>query len=242
MPWSLNGTLNANTGGSTAATISGAHFTQSGGTINVDAGETLQISSTRFTTTNGTINNSGHIIFDSNTGNISGISGITFNMTGPTACLTVNEDSFMGIVSNDLELDGAGTATNVVTIDGTLHLTLSGSADESFTGTINLNDGDLFVTTSDNDWSLGGTVNVGGTDESSIHGDQVTLNGQINIGADSELHSLPLTIYDGVTIFGGSGVMVQEGGVTVASDSSISLSTYVSFSPITINPGATTRS
>ena len=112
-------------------------------------------------------------------------------MTGPTAGLTVNDGSWVEIVSNDLKLDGAGTATNVVTIGANrkLDLSLSGSADESFTGTINLNGGILEVATSDNNWSLGGTVNVGRPATSLIKSDDVTLRGPSTSAANGHFQT-----------------------------------------------------
>jgi hypothetical protein len=218
--WSFNGTFHTVPGStagafSAAATIAGAAFTQSAGTINVDASESLRISSATFATENGTISNSGHTIFDSDTTNIF---GITFNMTGPTASLTVADGSWVDIVSNDLELDGAGTATNVVTIgaNSKLNLTLSGAADQSFTGTINLNGGLLEVATNDNDWSLGGTLNVGSPHMSAIGGEQVTLDGQVNIGANSVLSLAgSATIQSGAAVSGSGGTIINSNGATL---------------------------
>lgn len=243
--WSFDGTLNTVVGSTLGsftapATIAGVgSFTQTGGSINIDAGETLQISSSTFTATNGTINNSGLIIFDSDT---TDISGITFNMTGPTASLTVNPGDDVFIVSNDLELDGAGTATNVVTINsgGKLDLSLSGSADESFTGTINLNAGTLEVTTSDNDWSLAGTVNVGANLPTSvIDGEEVTYSANTTISANTALAFNAQVVYDGSPTIAGSGLLIHNSAAAVDGTPSIEVGIFRANAPVTINPGAT---
>jgi hypothetical protein len=267
--WALDGTLNTVVGSavgsfSTAATISGGDFTQSGGAINIDGGESLQIESltftlsngdinnggtltianvtpmvltgtgeinnsgtltfSGFTATNGTINNSGHIVFGGN----ANISGIAFNMTGPTASLTVGTGAQVFITSNDLELDGVGALTNIVNINsgGLLDLSLVTGADNTFTGTINLSNGILEVTTSDNDWSLGGTVNVN-FGPSQINGEEVTFTDRVNIGPGSVLFVNAPAVYQGGAVVEGTGTLVQNNSTTVLNGgSAIRADTY----------------
>jgi hypothetical protein len=200
--WSLDaGTINVNTAAfgfvlpgndpnpGAAARIAGAAWTMTGGTINIDdAWDSLQLDSA-VTATGGVINNNGTMIFNANA---TFGSGVDFNMISGNdsgASLVVN--AVVNIDTADFNLDGQGLSSNVTTINagGNLDLDLGAGADEDFDHTINLNGGELDVTTTDNNWSLttGGQINAAGGAISTINGETFVVQGDINVSANSDL-------------------------------------------------------
>ena len=144
------------------ATITGATFTQSSGTINVvDTDGTLVIPG-RFNMTGGTFNNNGHTIFN-------GIANIettaTFNMGPSGSDLTVGANADVTINQNSFNLDGTAPGT-VITVQqgGVLTLALgdydNDSATNVFDATITLSGGLIDLTTADAEFVMGGVLNM----------------------------------------------------------------------------------
>lgn len=168
-PWETDSAvINVNTGGLVAgqpgspATITGGAMTFTGGTINLDAVDTLRVAA-RFTATGGTIANAGNLIFDFYTSPEDMVigAGVDFQMTGANASLTLLNGAWMDIHDADFNPDGSGTATNVITIGerSWLRLHLGAGADTSLGGTIILS-GALDVNTGGQEWAISRTVNV----------------------------------------------------------------------------------
>jgi hypothetical protein len=160
--WRFNGTLNANTGGGAAATIAGAEFRLTNGSINVDAGETLRLSS-EFRADNGTINNNGTIIFN----NAAQIDAIASFQLGSQSRIEVNNGEVN--VDGSWNWDGDGGLDNVITINdaGTLS-----SFQSDWDGAMYINGGDLNVRNFTQDlWSQSsGLINIGGNSTSRMGG------------------------------------------------------------------------
>ncbi|MGC9450578.1 MAG: hypothetical protein ACP5I4_03955 [Oceanipulchritudo sp.] len=161
-PWTLDGgTIEANTHGviagtaGPAATIAGAAFTQTGGTITLpDQYDSLQFSAV-YDGQGGAIVNHGRVIFDA----VSTVdTGVDFQMNGEYASITLNPGVQATIRDADFNADGADTSTNIITIgdDALLFLDLGPGADEGLSGPVFLDGGRLDVRTVDSDWSLDG--------------------------------------------------------------------------------------
>ncbi|TWT94037.1 hypothetical protein Pla108_37490 [Botrimarina colliarenosi] len=200
--WSLSsGTINANTPAfgfviigqdpspGAAARIAGGVWAMTGGVINVDdAWDSLQFDSA-VTASAGAINNSGTMIFNADA---TFLSGVDFNMIpGGDSHASLIVNATVNIDTPDFNLDGQGLVTNVTTINagGNLDLDLGVGADEDFDHTINLNGGELDVTTADNDWSLtsNGQINAAGGATSTINGETFVIDGDIDVTGDSTL-------------------------------------------------------
>ncbi len=155
------------------ARISGAVFTQTGGTITVvDLDGTIQFDAPFFMN-GGTLVNNGLVVFDADS---TIAAGANFTMPTGSSSITVNEDAVVNIDQANFDADGAGSATNVLMIHrgGVLDLDLGAGADESLGSFIQLNGGELDVTTADTDWVISGNVNVGeDTGTSQINGEEV---------------------------------------------------------------------
>jgi hypothetical protein len=266
--WSLNsGAINVNTAGfgfvlpgndpspGAAARITGASWTMTGGTITIDdAWDSLQLDSAVIAS-GGVVNNNGTMIFNADA---TFQSGVDFNMIAGNdsgASLVVN--AVVNIDTPDFNLDGQGLAANVTTVNagGNLDLDLGAGADEDFDHTINLNGGELDVTTSDNNWSLttGGQINAAGGATSTINGETFVVQGDIDISANSNLNINAATEYAStasvvigagsalnhatVTYFGGSytgGGTFMKGTATVAANTTWGVAT------LDLDDGATT--
>ncbi|NOZ39484.1 MAG: PEP-CTERM sorting domain-containing protein [Planctomycetes bacterium] len=268
--WAMDsGTINVNTSAfgfilpgqdpnpGAAARIAGANWTMSGGTINIlDSWDSLQLDS-QLVASGGTIENSGTMIFN---GGATIQSGVNFDMNGSAASLVIN--STVNIDTPDFNLDGTGSAGNVTTINagGNLDLDLGVGADEDFNHTININGGELDVTTADNDWNLqsNGEINAAGGATSTINGETFNINGDINVTANSTLQINANSAYSGTadvvveagsilnqattTYAGGSytgGGVLKKGTATILSDTTWNVSTVdIDDGSTTINNGA----
>ncbi|MAT73253.1 MAG: hypothetical protein CMJ58_27525 [Planctomycetaceae bacterium] len=203
-PWELNGdaVVNVNTreiGTSStpgdAATITGAAWTMTGGTINVDdRWDSLQFGS-RCTATGGTINNSGALIFNAQ---VAIQEGVDFNMNGSAASLVVKPDKTVTINTPDFDLDGGAipgfdnSAATTIEAGGILNLNLGAGADMQFNHTINLNGGELNVANSEQShWTLAfGAINAAGGATSRINDAGVAakiFSGRVHVTEDSTL-------------------------------------------------------
>jgi hypothetical protein len=272
--WSMDsGTINANTPAfgliiigqdpnpGPAARIAGANWTMTGGTINVDdTWDSLQLDS-QLVASGGAIENEGTMIFN---GGATIQAGVDFNMTGAGASLVVN--SAVNIDTPDFNLDGNEAATNVTTINagGNLDLDLGVGADTSFGHTINMNGGELDVTsTAVTAWQLNsiGTINAAGGATSTINssGETFQVSGDINVTANSTLNINSVTEYfstanvvvaagsilnHGTTTYSGGSFtgagIFRPGSSTIAASTTWSVDTTdFDDGPTTINDGAT---
>lgn len=266
--WALDsGDINVNTGAfgliiiggdpnpGAAARIAGANWDMTGGTINLaDTWDSLQFDSA-VNATGGTINNSGTLIFnaDATFG-----SGVDFNMDSAESSLIVNAE--VNIDTPDFQLDGIGAqGTTTINAGGVLDLDLGLGADENFEHTINLNGGELDVTTADNNWEIHNfaVVNAAGAATSRLNGETVQINGDINVtgnstlivGASSEYGSTAnvaveasSTLNHGfATYSGGSytgGGVLKKGTATILADTTWAVDTVdVDDGSTTINNG-----
>jgi hypothetical protein len=215
------------------AHIRGGGLTQTGGTITVvDADGTLQFSAP-FTMNGGNLVNNGLVVFGANA---SIAAGANFSMPTNSSSITVLAGVTVSIDQANFDADGAGSATNVITIGNgsILDLDLGIGADESLSGSLQLNGGELDVTTADADWSIPGTVNVGAdTGTSQINGHEVTMStASIVVGENSMLRINAATVWGasgslainaggtatltGITTFNGAGSFTGAGTLLVA--------------------------
>jgi hypothetical protein len=163
--WRLNGTLNANTGGGAAATIAGAEFRQTNGSINIDSGETLRLSS-EFRADNGTINNNGTIIFN----NAAQIDAIASFQLGSQSSIEVNNGEVL--VIGNWDWDGDGGLDNIITINDSGALS-SYQTSGDWGGAMYINGGNLDVLSGiiGNLWrQSSGLINIGGSSTSRMGG------------------------------------------------------------------------
>ena len=217
-PWEINfGTVDVNTpgilvgtGGPTAH-IAGAAVTFSGGTLTLGDGLDLLTLDAALTSTSGIINNSGTITVNS----VSTIgAGTDFNMIGSDSKLTIN--GTLNVDTPDFNLDGGGAAGNLTTINagGILDLDLGAGADLGFDHTINMNGGELDVTTSAaTAWTLnfGATIIAAGAATSTINsaGETFNINGNVHVDDDSTL------VVNSVSNFANSAAVVIDAGGTL---------------------------
>ena len=239
--WSLDGTLNANTGGSTAATIAGTFFTQLGGSINVDAGESLRLSSV-FDALSGTIVNNGLIIFN----NTATIQNAVQFQTGSQGSIEVNGE--VEILDQGWDWDGDGGLDNRITINEFGTLRANFQADDIWDGAMYISGGRLFVSQVDNEWGQsGGLINiVGGTASSliaggkfsktggdfnvepaadlSMHPESIWSGGTLNV--DGQLHHFRPVTWNGGIVVTGSGTIYTHDSSVVAANTTISVNTF----------------
>ena len=231
--WSLNGTLNANTASSTAATISGAEFTQSGGSLNIDAGESLRISSP-FHGADGVIANNGLVIFN-NTATIENAS--QFQMGSQGSVEVDNGD--VTIFDQGWDWDGDGGLDNKITINDLGSLRVFSLLDDAWDGAMYINGGTLAVFDT---WSqAGGQINIGGNTISSfsvvgpnatfsknggtfnvagpaalvIQTDTIWSGGTLNVDGELDLNN-PVTWNGGITVTGNGAIYIETSSVVTA--------------------------
>ena len=269
--WDFQGTMNVNTqagifAGQSAgpATLHGGGITMSGGTINLDnAADHLIVDlGGSFTTTAGTINFAlGTLQFDSSATIGAGTDFVNGDATELilNATLTVNDD--------DWDWDGSGGADQIITINdlGQLNANITNPlADDAWSGTMNINGGNLNVQASNDNWSSTATINIGGTTLSRILGDEFHQDSgttTVAIGADLDVTSANVWTagsfvvnghaeLNGATTWAGSsvsgtGTLQQDSDATVTANTTIGVTTYDldgntgANTDITINPGVT---
>lgn len=264
--WALDsGTISVNTGAfgfiiigsdpgpGAAARIAGASWEMTGGSIDLaDTWDSLQFDSA-VNATGGTINNSGTLIFNADA---SFGSGVDFNMDSNESSLIVNAE--VNIDTPDFELDGIGAlGTTTINAGGVLDLNLGVGADENFEHTINLNGGELDVTTVDNNWEINNfaEVNAAGGETSRLNGETVQINGDINVsdsstlivGASSEYgSSANVDVEAGSTLNHGfatySGGSYTGGGILKKGTATILTDTTWDVNTVDLDDGTTTVS
>jgi hypothetical protein len=213
-PWSIgSGVVNVNTSGfivgsgGPAAHLVGGAITFNSGTLALDDIDSLVLDAA-LTSTGGAINNSGSITVNS-TSTIG--AGTDFNMVGGLAKLTVN--GTLNIDTPDFNLDGSEAVGNVTTINagGHLDLDLGVGADLSYGHTINMNGGELDVTTSAaTAWTLNpnGTINAAGGATSTVNsaGETFQIQGDVNVTGNSTL------VVNSTSEFAGTADVVIDSG------------------------------
>jgi hypothetical protein len=210
--WSVDGTVNANTGGSDAATIAGATLTQTGGSINVDAGESLRFSS-MFHATSGAIVNNGLVIFN----NDAEIENAAQFQTGAQGSIEINNGQVI-VEDQGWDWDGNGGLDNRMTINDSAALAIFAMADDSWDGAMYLNGGTLGVY-GDGTWAQsGGLISVGGAEHSYIIADGPGFlfsmtGGAFNVAAPSTLRVITDSAWSGGTL-NVDGLLSLEGDVT----------------------------
>ena len=193
------------------AHIRGGELTQTGGTITVvDADGILEFDAA-FHMDGGTLVNNGLVVF-----RVNADVGTAANFTMPTSSssITVLPGITVSIDQANFDADGAGSATNVITIGngGNLDLDLGAGADESLGGFIQLNGGELDVTTADTDWTIQGNVNVSpNSGTSQINGHEVTMStASIVVGENSMLQ------INAANVWGASGSLASKSGAVAS--------------------------
>lgn len=123
-------------------------------TINVIDGDgTLQFDA-ELTAEDGTINNNGLIVFNQDA-TIN--AGVDFQMNGVDAGMTVGPGATVEINDADMDFDGGGASTNVITVEagGSLDLNLdSFEGNDRADGFLTLNSGRLELTVADGAWTM----------------------------------------------------------------------------------------
>lgn len=123
-------------------------------TLNViDEDGTLQIDA-EFIAHDGTIANNGHIVFNQDA-TIN--SGVDFQMLGVEADMTVGAGATVEINDADMDFDGGGASTNVITVEagGLLDLNLGNfEGNDRADGFLTLNSGSLSLTVDDGSWTM----------------------------------------------------------------------------------------
>ena len=201
--WTFAGTMNVQNGfipGQTmpvfipdvpadVAYVSGGAITMNETTtsINVlDADGTLQFDAP-LTADAGTISNNGHVVFNQDA-TIN--AGVNFQMIGVEADLTVGPGATVEINDADMDFDGGGANTNVITVeaDGLLDLNLdSFEGNDRADGFLTLNSGRLELTVTDGSWTMDRRLTLNNT-----NGTNPTLQGSaVEIGDDAGFNGLP---------------------------------------------------
>ncbi len=166
--WEFAGTMNVHTGfvagtppfipaiPADTAYLAGGEITmdESTTTMNVlDEDGTLQIDAP-FVANEGTIANNGHIVFNQDA-TIN--ADVDFQMLGVEADLTVGPGATVEINDDDMDFDGSGASTNVVTVEdgGLLDLNLdSFEGNDRADGYLTLNSGAMELTVTDGSWTM----------------------------------------------------------------------------------------
>ncbi len=239
--WSFDGTLHANATGNTFATIAGAAFTQTGGTIQVDANESLRFSSP-FHASNGAIVNNGLMVFS----NATTIDNSSQFQTGAQGSLEVHAD--VQVYDQGWDWDGDGGLDNRVTIgdQGTLHV--HSLPDPTWSGEMHLNGGSLSVYDA---WGQdGGVISIGGSTYSAFNvvgtglvfaksGGLLTIEpaGSLGIQTDTQWSGGTLNVDGELALFNtstwmggiavsGNGAIYTEGTSIIAANTTINVATF----------------
>lgn len=198
------------------STVTGGAFSQSGGTITNSASDgTLELD-TAFTQTGGNFVNNGLVVFGGNT-----LIDDTANFTMPTntSSIRVGTGAVVNVDQANFNVDGNGTATNVITIGsgGQLDLDLGAGADDTITGTVVLGGGELDVTTADNTWSLGGSVSTLATSGASqLNGEALSFDdATMTVPAGSTLDVNAASTWNAGTSFDIDGLVTIDGAATI---------------------------
>ncbi|MCA9236751.1 MAG: hypothetical protein KDA44_14850, partial [Planctomycetales bacterium] len=229
------------------AYIRGGTLVQTGGTINViDSDGTLQFDAS-LNMNGGNLVNNGTVVFNA----LSTIqAGANFSMPTSASSITVSDGIEVNIDQPNFDADGTGSNTNVITIGAgaILDLDLGVGADEGLSGRINLNGGELDVTTNSGTWAIDGVGDVfvgANTGVSQINGDPVTFSGStvVNVAGGSTLDVNAANTWnsggsaviaangalqlDGTTTFNGGGGFTGGGTLRIGGSSTVAANTTI---------------
>jgi PEP-CTERM motif len=264
--WSRNaGNLNVNTqagffAGQPAgtATIRGATYSQTGGSINLDNVADHLVFNATSTITGGTIDLTQGTITFNRSATIG--AGVDFIINAAIAETEINVNSTVTVNDTNWNWDGAGQSTNVINIGdfGTLNANITASSDR-YSGTMNINGGTLNVQGLSNTWGQdSGTITIGGTTQSVIAGDLFVKTGGsfvVDSGANLDMNNAQdwdggsLTV-NGIldlngttewagTIVNGTG-RIEPGTANVTANQTINIGVYDwDTGTTTVNPGVT---
>ncbi|HEY3393417.1 MAG TPA: hypothetical protein VGK58_11970, partial [Lacipirellulaceae bacterium] len=152
--------------------------------------------------------------------------GANFTMPTGSSSIIVNEGAVVNIDQANFDADGAGAATNVLTIHSgaVLDLDLGAGADESLGGFIQLNGGELDVTTSNTDWVISGNVNMGeDTGTSQINGEEVRFTtSAVVVGESATLEVNAANVWQSQSSLAiDAGATARFNGTTIFSGGSV---------------------
>ncbi len=268
--WTMdNGNLNVNTQAGTfvgqpagTATIEGATFTQTGGTITLDNTADHLVINAPYTATGGTIDlTEGTITFNSTT---TIDSGVDFNHNAASAETELNINATVTINDADWNWDGAGSSVNnVINIGdgGVLNANITGISDR-YSAVMNINSGTLNVQGQLDTWGQdGGFFNISGSTASYISGDRFEKTGgtitvvsgaALVMNCEQDWDSGSLNVDGSLLLYGdtewagttvtGTGI-IQPGDNIVTADQTITIGTYdwdgAGSDTTTIYPGVT---
>ncbi len=247
--WTFDGTMNVENGfipgqalpffipdvPADVAYLQGGEITMAGAatTINViDSDGTLQFDAP-FTADGGTINNSGLIVFN-NDATIN--AGTDFQMNGVNASMTVTAGNTLVINDADMDFDGSGASTNVITIeDGALaDFNLdSFEGNDRFDGYFNLNSGRLQLNVTDNVWVMDRQLNL----NNSGAADPSVSGSTIHIGADSGANDADVNVTGtGSSVIFAPVVWNSDADVNVSNGATLAVQGFSTFN--SVNGGA----
>ncbi len=200
--WEFAGTMNVNNGfvagtppfipnvPADVAYLQGGAITmnESTTTINVlDADGTLQFDA-ELTADDGTIDNTGLIVFNQDA-TIN--AGVDFQMNGINASMTVGPGATVTINDDDMDFDGGGASTNVITVEdgGFLDLNLdSFEGNDRADGFLTLNSGAMALTVTDGSWTMERrlTLNNNGAGTPIVSGSEMVVGDDTNLGTPND--------------------------------------------------------
>ncbi len=158
----------------------------------------------------GTISNEGLIVFD-NDATIN--SGVDFQMNSTFASITLNPGVSVEINDEDMDFDGGGAHTNVITVQEGAELDLnldSFEGNDRADGYLTLNSGTLELSVTDGEWTMERRLTLNNT-----NGTEAIVRGSaIAVGADSGTN-------DADVIVGGTGSSRITPDVTWNSDAEV---------------------
>jgi hypothetical protein len=217
------------------STIAGASFSHVGGLINVAAADGTLVFEAPFMLDGGTLTNNGLVKFDAN----STIEAGSFTMPTASSSILVAANRTVSIDQVNFNMDGANAATNTITVEQGASLAVTttdydpDSATNAFDGTINLDNGDMSVTTGDAEFVMDGVLNM----HSSLAGEIVAWTGEpFDLGNDAGALDADLNVTgDRQSQFGSQVDFNSDADVDIAAGATLALLGTTNFN--TVNGG-----
>ncbi len=213
-----------------ASTIAGAAFTQTGGTITVTDQDGELRFEAPFTMSGGNFVANGHVIFDADA-----TIGAGANFTRPTGSsnITVEAGRILTINQPNFDLDGQLNTTSFITVNAGAALVANlGDYDpdqvtNSYSSTINLNNGDITITSADPRFVMAGTLNM----LSNVEGLVTSWEGEpLDIGNDSGSLDTKVNVSGTrVSRFGTDVTFKSDADVNIASGATLDFTGAVRF-------------
>jgi hypothetical protein len=203
------------------ATIAGATFSQNSGAITVtDTDGTLQFDAP-FTMNGGSFVNNGLVVFNSST-----VIANAANMTMPTTASSLRVEGAHTVTINqaNFNLDGANSATNVITVTGDSTLNINtgdydtDSATNAFDGTVNLENSTININVTDLEFIIDGVLNssASGLDQSLWTGDNLAFGNDAGVlDADVNISGSQPTQFGSVVRFNSDADVNVADGTTM---------------------------